>query len=44
MQILLVLVSVGTKIETKTNKICTFRDVFATKNIQGLKQKIHEHT
>jgi hypothetical protein len=29
---------------TKTNKICTFSDVFATKNIHGLKQKIHEHT
>jgi hypothetical protein len=29
---------------TNTNKFYTFRDLFATKKIQGLKQKIRKHT
>jgi hypothetical protein len=29
---------------TKTNKICTFSDVFVTKKYTWIKQKIREHT
>jgi hypothetical protein len=30
--------------ETKTNKICTFRDAFATKKHTRTKTKIYDHT